>query len=167
MHLCAHRGVCRVVGDGYRVTVTEESTNDDGSQNTSASDQNPIELILRMLSVVDPLEVARGAVDTSRRSVEAMLSVLENLAGTLDNLNRTTARVNDLLDDIEEPLRRVMPQLGVALGAMATLGDAATQLADLGKRLGPLTTLAENAGGLFGLKPQKSPPATSEASGQV
>ena len=122
---------------------------------TSSVPGNPIEQILRLLAVVDPVETAKTAVDTSRRSVEALLSVLENLAGTLDNLNKTTGRVNALLDDIEEPLRRVMPQMGAALGAMATLGDAATQLADLGRRLSPLAALADNAGGLFGLKPSR------------
>ena len=127
---------------------------EDGTD-TSGASSNPIEQILRLLTVVDPVETARTAVDTSRRSVEAMLSVLENLAGTLDNLNRTTGRVNALLDDIEEPLRRVMPQLGTALGAMASLGDAATQLADIGRKLSPLAALADNAGGLFGLKPTR------------
>lgn len=121
---------------------------------------NPIEQLLKLLAVVDPVDTARNAVELSRRTVDASLSVLENLAGTLDNLNRTTSRVNALLDDIEEPLRRVLPQLGAAMGAMATLGDAATQLADLSKRLGPLTTLAEQAGGLFGLRTTK-PTASS------
>jgi ABC-type transporter Mla subunit MlaD len=98
----------------------------------------------------------------SRRTVEASLSVLENLAATLDNLNRTTGRVNALLDDIEDPLRRVMPQLGAAMGAMATLGEAATQLADLSKKLGPLTNIAEQAGGLFGLRPSKPAPPSGD-----
>jgi hypothetical protein len=70
-------------------------------------------------------------------------------------LNRTTTRINSLLDEVEEPLKRVMPQLGNAMNAMATMGEAATQLGELSKKLGPLTTLAENAGGLFGFRPGK------------
>jgi hypothetical protein len=45
---------------------------------------------------------------------------------------------------------------------MASMGEVATQLGDLTKRLGPLTTLAENAGGLFGLRPNK--PSSSSTS---
>jgi hypothetical protein len=48
-----------------------------------------------------------------------------------------------------------MPQLGNAMNAIATMGEAATQLGELSKKLGPLTTLAENAGGLFGFRPGK------------
>ena len=116
---------------------------------------NPIEQILGLLTAVDPVEIAGKAIETSRRTTEALLSVLENFAGTLENLNRTTARVNALLDDVEEPLRRVMPQVGAAMSAMATLGDAATQLADISKRLSPLALIAENAGGLLGFRPSK------------
>lgn len=134
----------------------------DENRDASSGASNPIEQILRLLAVVDPVETAKTAVDTSRRSVEALLSVLENLAGTLDNLNRTTGRVNALLDDIEEPLRRVMPQLGTALGAVATLGDAATQLAEIGRRLSPLAALADNAGGLFGLRPSRAASTPSD-----
>jgi hypothetical protein len=48
---------------------------------------------------------------------------------------------------------------------MASMGEVAAQLGDLSKRLGPLTTLAENAGGLFGLRPNK-PSTTSTSSSQ-
>ena len=114
--------------------------------------------------MVDPIELAGKAVDTTRRTTETLMLVLENFASTVDNLNKTTTRVNALLDDIEEPLKRVMPQLGNAMNAMATMGEAATQLADLSKRLGPLTTLAENAGGLFGFRPGKPSGGTSTSS---
>jgi hypothetical protein len=70
-----------------------------------------------------------------------------------------------MLDDIEEPLRRIMPQVGTAMNAMASMGEVATQLGDLTKRLGPLTTLAENAGGLFGIRPNK-PSSSSTSSSQ-
>jgi methyl-accepting chemotaxis protein len=93
-------------------------------------------------------------------SFESLISIVENLAVTVDNLNRTTTRINTLLDDIEEPMRRVMPQVGNAMNAMATMGEAATQLTELSKRLGPLTTLAENAGGLFGFKTSRPTPPT-------
>jgi len=49
----------------------------------------------------------------------------------------------------------VMPQVGNAMNAAASLGEIATSLGELTKRLGPLTTLAESAGGLFGFKAPK------------
>ena len=72
-----------------------------------------------------------------------------------------------MLDEIEEPLRRIMPQVGTAMNAMASMGEVAAQLGDLTKRLGPLTTLAENAGGLFGFKPSKPSPPTTSSSPQT
>ncbi len=141
-------------------------------ESSSSSDQgsttaNPIEQLLQLLALVDPLELAGKAIDTTRRTTETLVVVLENFASTIDNLNKTTTRVNALLDEVEEPLKRVMPQLGNAMNAMATMGEAASQLAELSKRLGPLTTLAENAGGLFGFRPGKPSgnqnPATSSS----
>jgi len=127
----------------------------------SGGSTNPIEQLFGLLTLVDPVEMVGKAIDTSRRTTEAMLAVLENFAGTLENLNRTTTRVNALLDDVEEPLRRVMPQVGAAMNAMAAMGEVAAQMGEITKRLGPLTTLAENAGGLFGLRPNRNSPASS------
>ena len=139
-----------------------DSTTHDTSETTQV--HNPLEQLLQLLALVDPIEVASKAVDISRRTTESLISIVENLAVTVDNLNRTTTRINALLDDIEEPMRRVMPQVGNAMNAMATMGEAATQLTELSKRLGPLTTLAENAGGLFGFKNSRpsTPPETSK-----
>ncbi|MFM8825528.1 MAG: hypothetical protein ACKOFT_00435, partial [Actinomycetota bacterium] len=84
----------------------------------------------------------------------------------VDNLNRTTTRINSLLDEVEEPLRRIMPQVGSAMNAAASLGEIASSLGELTKRLGPLASMAESAGGLFGLKPNRSaqtPPSTGAA----
>lgn len=137
--------------------------NSDDTRQSSAS-SNPLEQVLALLSTIDPIGMAGQAVDASRRVSEAMIVVLENFASTVDNLNKTTTRINSLLDEVEEPLKRVMPQFGAALNAMASMGDVASQLGDLSKRLGPLTTLAENAGGLFGFRPGKpSNPSTSSS----
>ena len=148
--------------------MTEES-NQESTQSTHHEQQttNPIEQLLQLLTLVDPIELASKAVDTTRRTTETLVNVLENFASTIDNLNRTTTRINALLDDIEEPLKRVMPQLGNAMNAMATMGEAATQLAEISKRLGPLTTLAENAGGLFGFRPGKQSGETTSSSPQT
>ena len=136
--------------------------NSDEPRQTSTS-SNPFEQVLALLTTIDPIGMAGQAVDTSRRVSEALIVVLENFASTVDNLNKTTTRINSLLDEVEDPLKRVMPQFGAALNAMASMGDVASQLGDLSKRLGPLTTLAENAGGLFGFRPGKpsTPPTSS------
>lgn len=136
------------------MSETHESNNDNTETSGSGS-SNPIEQLLGLLSLVDPIELAGKAIDSTRRTSEAMITILENLASTVDNLNRTTTRVNALLDEVEEPLKRIMPQMGMAMNTLASLGDVAIQLGDLSKRLGPLTALAENAGGLFGFKPNK------------
>lgn len=129
----------------------------------SSTSSNPFEQVLALLATIDPIGMAGQAVDISRRVSEALILVLENFASTVDNLNKTTTRINSLLDEVEDPLKRVMPQFGAALNAMASMGDVASQLGDLSKRLGPLTTLAENAGGLFGFRPGKpsAPPTSS------
>ena len=128
----------------------------DAEQNTTT---NPLEQLLSLLGTIDPIDLAGKAVDVTRRTSESLLTILEN------NLNKTTTRINAMLDDIEEPLRRIMPQVGTAMNTMASMGEVAAQLGDLSKRLGPLTTLAENAGGLFGLRPNK-PSTTSTSSSQ-
>lgn len=147
--------------------MTEENAQDASNESAHQQTSNPLDQLLQLLALVDPIDLASKAVDTTRRTTETLVTVLENFASTIDNLNRTTIRVNALLDDIEEPLKRVMPQLGNAMNAMATMGEAATQLADLSKRLGPLTTLAENAGGLFGFRPGKPSSGTTSSSPQT
>lgn len=132
-------------------------------QHETSAPFNPLEQLMSLLTLIDPVEFASKAIDASRRTSESLITILENLASTVDNLNKTTTRVNSLLDEVEEPLRRVMPQLGTAMNAMATLGETAQQLGELSKRLGPLTALAENAGGLFGLRPNKPTPPSTDA----
>ena len=146
------------------MSVTDSANNEQQQHETSAP-YNPLEQIIALLTLIDPVEFASKAVDTSRRTTEALITIMENIASTVDNLNRTTTRVNSLLDDVEEPLKRVMPQLGNAMNAMAAMGEAAQQLGDLSKKLGPLTTLAENAGGLFGFRPSRPASSSKDESG--
>jgi hypothetical protein len=129
---------------------------------TGASSAGPLDQLMGLLALVDPIDLAARAVDTGRRTTESLVTILENLASTVDNLNATTRRVNALLDEVEEPLRRLMPQMGAAMGAVATLGEAAGQLVEMGKRLSPLTVLAENAGSVLNMRPGRSAPAAAE-----
>lgn len=125
-----------------------------------------IDRLLGMLGSVDPVECGTQAVNSAKRSVEALVSIVENLASTLENLNKTTVRVNALLDEVEEPLRRLMPQVAQGLNTLSSLGDASAALTELAKGIGPLTQLAENAGFLFGMKPKAPSPSESVAPDQ-
>jgi ABC-type transporter Mla subunit MlaD len=116
-----------------------------------------------MVSSVDPIECGTQAVNNAKRSVDAVVSIVENLASTLENLNKTTTRVNALLDEVEEPLRRLMPQVSQGLNTLSSLGEASAALTELAKGIGPLTALAENAGFLFGMKPKAPSPSESVA----
>lgn len=140
---------------------TNASDDSQAKSEPNSSQQNSgaigLEQLIGLLSQFDPIEIAARTIDVSRRGAEAIVSVVDNLTGTLENLNRTTKRIDALLDEIEEPLKRLTPQVATALSAMASLGDVATQLADVSRKLNPLISLAENAGGLFGFKPPKSP----------
>lgn len=125
-----------------------------------------IDRLLGMVGSVDPVECGTQAVNSAKRSVEALVSIVENLASTLENLNKTTVRVNALLDEVEEPLRRLMPQVAQGLNTLSSLGDASAALTELAKGIGPLTQLAENAGFLFGMKPKAPSPSESVAPDQ-
>jgi ABC-type transporter Mla subunit MlaD len=132
------------------------------SDNTNPLLSN-VDRLLGMISSVDPVECGTQAVNNAKRTVESLVSIVENLASTLENLNKTTTRVNALLDEVEEPLRRLMPQVTQGLNTLSSLGEASVALTEIAKGIGPLTQLAENAGFLFGMKPKPPSPAESVA----
>ena len=89
-----------------------------------------LEEIVAFLLTINPVELATKVIaeggktlDQGRRSVELLLQTLENTAETMKNLNSAATRINSLLDDIEGPLRAVMPQVGFALQTMAAMGN--------------------------------------------
>jgi hypothetical protein len=128
----------------------------------SRAQTNSLDELVALLLSINPVHLATKAIDEggkalnqSRRVVELLISTLENTSVTMNNLNQAATRVNRLLDDVEEPLRAVMPLVGTSLSAMAQMGDIAKNLGELTKRLGPLTAMAENAGSMFGIRPNK------------
>ena len=48
---------------------------------------NPIEVLLGLMGSIDPIDFASKAIDTSRRTTEALILMMENLASTVDNVN--------------------------------------------------------------------------------
>jgi len=151
--LRTYRGIRKESFDRYRDGVSDNA--------------NPllvnIDRLLGMVSSLDPVECGTQAANTAKRTVDALVSIVENFASTLENLNKTTVRVNALLDEVEEPLRRLMPQVAQGLNTLSSLGDASAALTELAKGIGPLTQLAENAGFLFGMKPKAPSPSESVA----
>ncbi len=135
-------------------STTAYSTSDT-TADAASQQYNPLaafEVVAGLLSSVDFASFASSSISTTKKALDGLIATAENVASTIDNLNRTTTRINSLLDEVEEPLRRLMPQIAAGMNSLATLGDAVSALGDLSRRLGPLTQLAENAGGLFGLR---------------
>jgi hypothetical protein len=131
-----------------------------------------------------PIAGGIRSIEQFRRGSDELLRAIDNLNTTMENLNATATRVNNLVADIEGPIRAMMPQLTRSVQAademsklleapvraaapnlervvealsspgFATLpnqlGDFMGTLSEVSKRLGPLTSFAENAGGLFG-----------------
>jgi ABC-type transporter Mla subunit MlaD len=140
-----------------------------------------------MISLVaGPIAAVIRSFDQLRRGSEELMRGLENFNSTMENLNETAARVNRLLNDYEEPIRAMLPQLtrtikmademsmrlatpidqvvpGLSrlaetlnsplMRSMPTdLGQFMEVINDLGRRMSPLTQMAEQAGNLFGLR---------------
>jgi hypothetical protein len=63
---------------------------------------------------------------------------MELFVQSMDNMNQVASRVNRLLDDIEGPMRQMMPHVNGALGAVNKLAEVSGALTELSKRLGPL-----------------------------
>lgn len=130
-----------------------------------------VDRLLGAFSALDPVECGNQVASSAKRSVDSLVSIIENFAGTLENLNKTTQRINAILDEVEEPLRNAIPKINNGLNTLSSLGEATAALNELAKGIGPLTTLAENAGFLFGMKPKSATdtstdPGTSSPSAQ-
>jgi len=152
-----------------------------------------------MISLVaGPIAAVIRSFDQLRRGTEELLRGMENFNATMETLNETASRINRLLNDFEEPVRAMLPQLtrtvkmadelstrlaapvdqvapGLARLAETLnspifntlprdLGQFMEIINDLGRRMSPLAQLAEQAGGMFGLRiPGLSPRAATPA----
>lgn len=104
--------------------------------------------LLAMLGLPNPVAPVMQTMEQMRRGFDDLLSMIETLQQTLEQLNTTAARVNRMLDDVELPMR--------------TMGD-------MMRRMAPLTQVAETASGLLNLRSflpgsaSSSEPATKKA----
>ena len=81
---------------------------------------------LRTLDVVDQ---GRRKTEQARHQVESLVTTLRNVGATLDNLHQLSTRVTALLDEIEEPgkkLALVADQLGPMLAMLGMKPPSAT-----------------------------------------
>ena len=69
--------------------------------------QKIISDLLALLRGIDPVTEGVKLAEQGRRTVEALIVALENFGATMDNLNQAASRVNRLLDDVEDPIRRI------------------------------------------------------------
>jgi hypothetical protein len=136
--------------------------------------------------VAGPIASVIRSFDQLRRGAEELMKGFENFNNTMTNLNETAARVNRLLNDFEEPIRAMLPQVtrtvkmaddmaqrlstpidqvipgldrlaktldSPVLRSLPTdLGQFMDVMNDVARRMSPLAQLAEQAGGLFGMR---------------
>ncbi|MBI5090311.1 MAG: hypothetical protein HZB15_16030 [Actinobacteria bacterium] len=104
---------------------------------------------------VNPLAGVQKSFTQFQRGVTQFLDSLETFNATMAQFNEIAERVTRLLDDVEPPIRALMPQVTRTVQAAESLpkdlADLITLLGDVARRLQPLGQLAESAGGLFGL----------------
>ena len=94
--------------------------------------------LLSLLRSIDPVSEGVKLADQGRRTVEALIVALENAGATMDNLNQAAARVNRLLDDVEDPIRRIAgmaDQAGSLMGFLPSLASKA--MSNLAPKSGP------------------------------
>src|SRR3954447_4343163 len=151
---------------------------------TDAGRTDPFTDIISL--VAGPIAAVIRSFDQLRRGSEELMRGFENFNNTMANLNETAERINRLLNDFEEPVRAMLPQItrtvkladelssrmsvpidnvipgltrladtleNPVLRSFPTdLGRFMEVINDLSRRMSPLAQLAEQAGGLFGLR---------------
>jgi len=90
--------------------------------------QKMVNDLLAVLRTIDPVTEGVKLAEQGRRTVEALIVALENVGSTMDNLNQAASRVNRLLDDVEDPIRRIAgmaDQAGSLVGFLPSLASKA------------------------------------------
>lgn len=94
---------------------------------------DPLADVINVLAA--PIAGGIRSIEQFQRGVGELLRAVENLNTTLETLNETATRVNRLVEDVEEPIRAMMPQLTRSIRA----ADEMTQLLE-----GPIRAAAPN-----------------------
>jgi hypothetical protein len=98
--------------------------------------RDPIENLFSLAAV--PIAAVIRSFDQLRRGADELFKGLENFNRTMVNLNDTASRVNALLNEFEEPVRAVMPQVLATAKLAEQLTPAFTSL--IGRRSTTATT---------------------------
>ena len=80
--------------------------------------------LLKLVNALNPAENGAKVVDQAKRSVETVMASLQLILHSLENFNKVATRVDKLLDEVEDPIRKI--------------ADASTLLTDLAHNLAPL-----------------------------
>lgn len=87
--------------------------------------QKIINDVLLLVRNIDPVSEGVKLAEQGKRTVEALIVALENVGATMDNLNQAASRVNRLLDDVEDPIRRIAGMADQAGSLMSFLPSLA------------------------------------------
>lgn len=89
----------------------------------------------------NPFGAISKSISQFQRGVSDFLSAVENFNKTMQQLHGTAARINDLLDTVEEPIRAFVPQIAKTIRATDAMVD---QLSGPIERVAPgLSKLAD------------------------
>jgi methyl-accepting chemotaxis protein len=134
--------------------------------------------LLSLLGGVNPMVAAGKALETAVGLTAEIVKSISTFNDTMTEMNKVAHRVNALLDEIEEPVRDMVPLVQLSLkqakstlkkvdGVVNQVGSLPSDVAkavgilgELAGRLGPLAQFAESAGGLFGLRGSSGNPDT-------
>jgi ABC-type transporter Mla subunit MlaD len=112
--------------------------------------------LLALFGQSNPLAQAGKTLGQFQKAVDDLLALVQQFSATMESMNTIAMRVNTLLDDVEPPIRALMPQVTRTIKAgdaiVDRMGSAVDLLGDLAKALQPLAQVAESAS-VFGLKP--------------
>lgn len=149
---------------------------DDSDRNDGLADVINL-LAAPIASGLRTVEQVKRAVDDLFRAVENLNRTMENLNDTAERVNRLLADVeepvramipqltrtirtaDELTQRLEGPIKASAPNIEKVVTTLSSpafaavphqLGEFVSTVGDVSKRLGPLVSLAENAGGLFG-----------------
>lgn len=78
--------------------------------------------LAQALKSSDFVEEGRRRSDQARHQLESLVATLKNVTVTLDNVHQLSARVNALLDEIEEPIKKLAGAADQLVPLLAMLG---------------------------------------------
>jgi ABC-type transporter Mla subunit MlaD len=76
--------------------------------------------------VAGPISAVVRSFDQLRKGADELMRGLENFNTTMTNLNETAERVNRMLNDLEEPVRAMLPQIRRTVNAAESISTRLT-----------------------------------------